>query len=94
MPKCHCWPVRGWGISGSRCLAWFLVEEGAANRWRPPGADAQQQAARGQVGVSPVSFQSGKLDKARSRWACDVVLRHTGPLWADCSRKKSPGATA
>jgi transposase len=42
-----------------------------------------------QAGVSPVSFQSGKLDKARVRWACDVVLRHTVHLWADCSRKKS-----
>jgi hypothetical protein len=41
-----------------------------------------------------VSFQSGKLDKARIRWACDVVLRHTVHLWADCSRKKSAWAQA
>jgi hypothetical protein len=41
-----------------------------------------------------VSFQSGKLDKARIRWACDVVLRHTVHLWADGSRKKSPWAQA
>ena len=47
-----------------------------------------------QAGVSPVSFQSGKLDKARIRWACDTVLRHTVHLWADCSRKKSPWAAA
>ena len=47
-----------------------------------------------QAGVSPVSFQSGKLDKARIRWACDVVLRHTVHLWADCSRKKSAWAQA
>jgi transposase len=47
-----------------------------------------------QAGVSPVSFQSGKIDKARIRWACDVVLRHTVHLWADCSRKKSAWAQA
>lgn len=47
-----------------------------------------------QVGVSPVSFESGQLRKARIRWACDVVLRHTVHLWADCSRKKSPWAAA
>ena len=47
-----------------------------------------------QAGVSPVSFQSGKLDKARIRWACDTVLRHTVHLWADCSRHKSAWAQA
>ena len=47
-----------------------------------------------QAGVSPVSFQSGKIDKARIRWACDVVLRHTVHLWADGSRKKSAWAQA
>ena len=47
-----------------------------------------------QAGVSPVSFQSGKLDQARIRWACDVVLRHPVHLWADCSRKKSAWAQA
>lgn len=47
-----------------------------------------------QAGVSPVSFQSGKLDKARIRWACDVMLRHTVPLGADCSRKQSAWAQA
>jgi len=47
-----------------------------------------------QAGVSPVSFQSGKIDKARIRWACDVTLRHTVHLWADGSRKKSPWARA
>jgi transposase len=47
-----------------------------------------------QAGVSPVRFQSGKLDKARIRWACDVTLRHTVHLWSDCSRKKSAWAQA
>jgi len=47
-----------------------------------------------QAGVSPVSFQSGQFDKARIRWACDVALRHTMHLWADCSRKQSAWAAA
>jgi transposase len=47
-----------------------------------------------QAGVSPVSFQSGKLDQARIRWACDVMLRHTVHLWANCSRQKSAWAQA
>ena len=47
-----------------------------------------------QAGVSPVSFQSGKLDKARIRWACVVTLRHTVHLWANCSRQQSPWAQA
>ena len=45
-----------------------------------------------QAGVSPVSFQSGQLNPARIRWACDVWLRHTVHLWADCSRQKSAWA--
>jgi transposase len=47
-----------------------------------------------QAGVSPVSFQSGQISKAHIRWACDVVLRHTVHLWADCSRRKSAWAQA
>ena len=47
-----------------------------------------------QAGVSPVSFQSGQINKARVRWACEVALRHTVHLWADCSRKKSAWAQA
>lgn len=42
-----------------------------------------------QAGVSPVRYQSGRINLARIRWACDVVLRHTVHLWADCSRKQS-----
>ena len=40
-----------------------------------------------QAGVSPVSFQSGQINKARLRWACDMFLRQTVHLWVDCSRK-------
>ena len=71
-------------------LAPRLLGELGAVRAVYPDADALCC----QAGVSPVSFQSGKLDKARIRWACDVVLRHTVHLWADCSRKQSPWAQA
>ncbi len=45
-----------------------------------------------QAGVSPVSYQSGKLCKARIRFVCDHFLRHTVHLWADQSRKTCPWA--
>lgn len=45
-----------------------------------------------QAGVSPVRYQSGQIDQARIRWACDTVLRYTVHLWADCSRKVSAWA--
>jgi transposase len=41
------------------------------------------------AGTAPVSYQSGKLNKVRVRWACDKFLRHTVHLWADCFRKVS-----
>lgn len=47
-----------------------------------------------QAGTSPVTYQSGRVNQARLRWACDKVLRHTLHLWADCSRHQSPWAAA
>lgn len=44
------------------------------------------------AGASPVSFQSGQINKAHVRWACDKFLRQTVHLWANCSRLKSPWA--
>jgi len=41
------------------------------------------------AGTAPISYQSGKLNKVRVRWACDKFLRHTVHLWADCFRKAS-----
>jgi transposase len=41
------------------------------------------------AGTAPVKYQSGKINKARVRWACDKFLRHTVHLWADCFRKAS-----
>jgi transposase len=41
------------------------------------------------AGTAPVSYQSGKINKVRIRWACDKFMRHTVHLWADCFRKAS-----
>jgi transposase len=41
-----------------------------------------------QAGVSPVSYQSGQVEKCRLRRACDKFLRFTVHLWANASRKK------
>ena len=49
-------------------------------------ASAAMQAI---AGTAPVSYQSGRLNKIRVRWACDKFLRHTIHLWADCFRKAS-----
>jgi transposase len=46
------------------------------------------------AGVSPVSFQSGQVNRVHIRWACDLFLRHTMHLWADCSRHRSSWAQA
>jgi transposase len=41
------------------------------------------------AGTAPVSYQSGQIDKAKIRWACDKFLRHTVHLWANCFRNAS-----
>jgi transposase len=41
------------------------------------------------AGTAPVSYQTGKINKVRLRWACDKFMRHTVHLWADGFRKKS-----
>ncbi len=57
------------------------------------GSDPQrygtQEVLQSIAGTAPVSYQSGKLNKARVRWACDKFLRYTVHLWADCFRKAS-----
>jgi transposase len=52
------------------------------------------QSLQCHAGVSPVSYQSGQINKARLRWACNTVLRHTAHLWADCSRRTCAWADA
>jgi len=39
-----------------------------------------------QAGVSPVSYQSGQVNKCRLRRACNKVLRTTVHLWVNASR--------
>lgn len=46
------------------------------------------------AGVSPVSFQSGKMSKSHIRWACNRVLRATVHLWVDETRKTCAWAQA
>jgi transposase len=36
------------------------------------------------AGTAPISFQSGRIHKAKVRWACDKFLRNTVHLWAAC----------
>jgi transposase len=39
------------------------------------------------AGTAPVSYESGQIKKAKTRWACDKFLRHTIHLWTNCFRK-------
>lgn len=75
--------------AGEKLAPRLLGELGSAREVYP---DAEALCC--QAGASPVRYQSGQINKARIRWACDTVLRHTVHLWADCSRKKSPWARA
>jgi transposase len=75
--------------AGQKLAPRLLGELGSAREVYP---DADSLCC--QAGASPVRYQSGQIDKARIRWACDMVLRHTVHLWANCSRKKSPWAQA
>ena len=75
--------------AGEKLAPRLLAELGTAREVFP-----DPEALCCQAGVSPVSFQSGKIRKAHIRWACDTVLRHTVHLWADCSRRKSAWAQA
>lgn len=75
--------------AGEKLAPRLLGELGCA-RERFPDADALCC----QAGASPVRYQSGQINRARIRWGCDTVLRHTVHLWADCSRKTSAWAQA
>ena len=67
-----------------------LLAEIGSVRAEYPDADALMC----QAGVSPVSYQSGKVERCRLRRACNKVLRFTVHLWADGSRKTCPWAQA
>jgi hypothetical protein len=46
------------------------------------------------AGTAPISFESGKIHKARIRWNCDKFMRHTVHLWADCFHRVDPWGQA
>jgi len=54
-----------------------------------PDRYGSQEVLQCIAGTSPVSYQSGRINKVRIRWSCDKFLRHTVHLWADCFRKAS-----
>jgi transposase len=41
------------------------------------------------AGTAPISFQTGRIHRAKVRWACDKFMRHTVHLWADSFWKVS-----
>jgi transposase len=67
-----------------------LLSEIGNVREEYPDADALMC----QAGVSPVSYQSGKVNKCRLRRACNKVLRATVHLWANSSRLSCAWAQA
>lgn len=71
---------------------------GAKKFWAPrllaaigtdPRRDGDHNVLQCLAGTAPVSYQSGQINKAKIRWACDKFLRHTVHLWSDCFRKAS-----
>ena len=79
------------GLPGARdVLAPRLLAELGSVRAEYPDADA----LRCQAGVSPVSYQSGKIERCRLRRACVKPLRHTVHLWANASRATCAWAQA
>jgi transposase len=54
-----------------------------------PNRYGSHEVLRSIAGTAPVSYQSGRINKVRLRWACDKFMRHTIHLWADCFRKAS-----
>lgn len=71
-------------------LAPRLLSELGRVREEYPDADALMC----QAGVSPVSYQSGQVEKCRLRRACNKVLRATVHLWANSSRLSCDWAQA
>jgi transposase len=54
-----------------------------------PKRYGSQEILQAMAGTAPISYQSGKLNKVRIRWACDKFLRATVHLWANSFRKAS-----
>jgi transposase len=71
-------------------LAPRLLSSLGDNRAQFPDAESLQCIG----GTAPVSFQSGQINKAHLRHACDDFLRSTVHLWANLSRRDCPWAEA
>lgn len=54
-----------------------------------PNRYGSQEVLQAIAGTAPVSYQSGRINKVRIRWACDKFIRGTVHLWADCFRRAS-----
>lgn len=79
------------GLPGAKDkLAPRLLGELGSVREEYPDADALMC----QAGVSPVSYQSGQIERCRLRRACNKVLRATVHLWANASRLSCAWAQA
>jgi transposase len=79
------------GLPGAKdVLAPRLLAELGSVREEYPDADALMC----QAGVSPVSYQSGKIERCRLRRACVKSLRATVHLWANASRATCDWAQA
>jgi len=78
-------------LPGAGCkLAPRLLAELGDDRARFDSAEGLQCY----VGTAPVSYQSGKVRKARFRRSCNKLLRQTVHLWAGLSLKVCPWAQA
>src|SRR5437870_4290686 len=71
-------------------LAPRLLTELGDDRARFDSAEGLQCYA----GTAPLSFQSGRINFARFRRACQMPLRAAVHLWANLSRAKCPWAEA
>jgi transposase len=69
-------------------LAPRLFSEIGSDRGRFEDANGLQCLA----GTAPVRYQSGQINRARLRYACNKHLRYTVHLWADLSRASCPWA--
>jgi len=79
------------GLPGAKAvLAPRLLSQLGSVREEYPKADNLMC----QAGVSPVSYQSGQIERCRLRRACDKVLRYTVHLWANASRRRCAWAQA
>jgi len=67
----------------------FLAPRLLAAVGSDPDRYGSHEVLRSIAGTAPVSYQSGRINKVRLRWACDKFMRHTIHLWADCFRKAS-----